>query len=141
MSHVVGNEARSVGAVVDRGVDHVTVHALPQNASRAVDEWLDENRCVNLIDVVLMHHRGVEPVQSIGDFLREVRLAEVEHVGKESAQQSHNYRDAHEQILFVATNRFSRAFDSDSCSKHWSKKMLKAVVDANQSADHRKQSQ
>src|ERR1700722_8368958 len=127
MSHFVGNAACGVSAVVDRGVDHVTVHALPQNASRAVDEWLDENCGVNLIDVVLMHHRGVEAVQSIGDFLREVRFAEVEHIGKESAKQSHNYRDAHEQILSVAARRFSSCFCDHARAEHWREEVLETI--------------
>jgi hypothetical protein len=137
LAHFIGNAARGIGAVVDRSVDHALIHTLPQNARGTVDERLHENRGIDFIDVILVHHCRVKAVQRVGDFLRQVRLAEVEHIGEESAEQSDNDRDAHEQIFCVAAGRSCRRVDTCASSKHRSKEMLKAVVDANQSADHR----
>ena len=63
-------------AVVHGGVDHVLVDPLPQNAGRAVHQRLDEQRRVEFVDVILVDHGLVEPAETVGDLLRQVRLAD-----------------------------------------------------------------
>ncbi len=62
-----------VGAVVHGRVNHALIHAVPENARRAVDQRLHEQRRVDFVDVVLVHDRLVEAAERCPRSSAEVR--------------------------------------------------------------------
>src|SRR5258708_16151285 len=110
--------ASASGALVDCGVNHVAVHALPQDAGRRVDQWLDKNGCVNFVDVIFVEDRFIEAAERIGNLLRKMRLTHVENVSEHEPQNRDCHRYSHYQIFPQIESGLSRNFSPILETKH-----------------------
>ena len=83
----------ALGGVVDGGVDHSLVNAVPQNFGRAIDHRLNEEDGVELVDVVLVQDSLVKSAETFGDTRRELGTATVQHPGEHPSQKGDRDRD------------------------------------------------
>ncbi len=91
MANLVGNLPRPIAGVIHGPINDLSVHILPKNSSRAVDQRLDEERRVEFVDVVLVHHCLIEAAERVSNLLRQILALVIEQVCKIKAQQRHRH--------------------------------------------------
>src|SRR5213595_2337764 len=71
--------ARAIGAVVQRGDNHALVHAVPENATRAVHHRLDKQNSVEFVNVILIRNCVIKSAESMRDFFGKLRTQIVQN--------------------------------------------------------------
>src|SRR5262252_9149291 len=101
---------RTIGSVVYGVVDHFPVHTLPEDSGRAVDQGLDEELCVDFVDVVLVDDGIIKTAERRGDPRWKLRLTHVKNPREDSSRKRHQYREAHEREFRAVIGPFGRGF-------------------------------
>ena len=103
MPQRVRKMARAIGAVVQRGVNHALVHAVPENAARAVHHRLDEQNRIEFINVIFIENCVIKAAESVRDFVGKLRAQIVENRRHDETQQgSKNRNSGKEQVSRAA---------------------------------------
>src|ERR1700751_2091445 len=94
MPQGVRDMACAICALVQRSVNYALIHAMPENAPRAVYRRLDEQNRIEVINVIFIENCVIKAAESVRDFVGKFRTQIVQNGGQKETQQGSKDRNS-----------------------------------------------